>query len=130
VVRKIMPSRKSLNILVAEDDDLIGELLSEMLVEMGHAVCAVTTTEADTVAAAHRFQPDLLIVDFHLNPGSGVDAVDLIMQTRSIPHILVSGNIAKVRELRPDAVMLEKPYNRASLLSAIRRTSEQAQHAT
>jgi CheY-like chemotaxis protein len=125
-----MQAQKSLNILVAEDDVLIGELLSEMLVEMGHGVCAVTMTEADTVTAARHFQPDLMIVDFRLNPGSGLDAVDLIMQTRFIPHILVSGNIARVRQLRPDATMLEKPYSRASLVSAIRRTDEQARHVT
>lgn len=124
-----MPDQRSLNILVAEDDELIGELLSEMLLQMGHAVCAVTTTQADTVAAAGLCQPDLLIVDFRLSPGNGIDAVDLILQTRHIPHILVSGNIAKVRALRPDAVMLEKPYTRASLLSAIARTSAQAHHA-
>ena len=125
-----MPNLKSLNILVAEDDDLIGELLSEMLVGMGHAVCAVTSTEADTVLAAHRFQPDLMIVDFRLSPGSGIDAVDLITQTRFIPHILVSGNIARVRELRPDAETLEKPYTQAALAAAISRTSEQNHHAT
>ena len=125
-----MPSQPALNILVAEDDDLIGELLSEMLVQMGHSVCAVTTTQADTVEAAARFGPDLLIVDCRLSPGSGIEAVDLIMQTRMIPHILVSGNIGKVRELRPEAVMLEKPYTRASLLSAIGRTIGQAPRAS
>jgi len=125
-----MPDQKSLKILVAEDDELIGELLSEMLVLMGHEVCALTTSEADTVAAANRFQPDLLIVDFRLGQGSGIEAVDVIMQTGFIPHILVSGNIARVRELRPEAVMLEKPYTRASLMVAIGRVSGQSTHVT
>jgi len=121
-----MPGQKSLNILVAEDDELIGELLSEMLVQMGHGVCSIETTEAGTVAAARLYQPDLLIVDLRLSPGSGVDAVDLIMQTRFIPHILVSGSIARLRELRPDAIMLEKPYTQAALAAAILRTSQHA----
>jgi len=125
-----MTAQKSLNILVAEDDDLIGELLAEMLAEMGHGVCAITTTETDTVNAARQFQPELMIVDFRLSTGSGLDAVDLIMQTQFIPHILVSGNIARVRQLRPDAITLEKPYTRASLEAAIRRTSDQDHHAT
>lgn len=117
---------KSLKILIAEDDELIGELLAEMLAGMGHVVCAVEATEAGTVAAAQHFQPELMIVDLQLSPGSGINAVDLIQQTRFIPHILVSGNIAKVRELRPDAIMLEKPYTQISLASAIRRASELA----
>lgn len=119
-----MSVHKSLRILVAEDDALIGELLGEMLELMGHDVCAITTTEAGTVSAASQFQPELLIVDFRLSPGSGLDAVNLIMQTRFIPHILVSGNIAQVRDLRPDAIMLEKPYSQAALANAIRRSSE------
>ena len=111
----------SLKIVVAEDDDLIGELLAEMLTGMGHVICAVEASEAGTVEAARRFQPDLLIVDLQLSPGSGIDAVDRIMQTRVTPHILMSANIAKIRELRPDAVMLEKPFTQASLALAKRR---------
>jgi CheY-like chemotaxis protein len=121
-----MADMKSLNILVAEDDTLIGELLAEMLSQMGHEVCAITTTEAGTVTAARQSHPDLMIVDLRLSPGSGVDAVDLIMQTRFIPHILVSGSIARLRELRPHAVLLEKPYSQAALAAAILRTSAHA----
>ena len=117
---------KSFKILVAEDDDLIGEMLAEMLVSMGHEVCAIESSEAGTVAAALRFSPDLLIVDLQLSPGSGIAAVDRITQTRSVPHILVSGNIARARDLRPEAIMLEKPYTQASLALAIRRASERA----
>jgi len=113
-----------MTILVAEDDELIGELLAEMLVDLGHVVCAIESTEQGTVDAALRFQPDLLIVDFQLSPGSGINAVDLITQTQAVPHILVSGNIARVRQLRPDAILLEKPYTQRTLVSAIRRASE------
>jgi DNA-binding response OmpR family regulator len=123
MVHSLMPDPRSLTILVAEDDALIGELLGEMLTLMGHTVCAVTTTEADTVAAAQRHAPDLMIVDMGLNPGSGIAAVDLIMRTGFIPHILVSGNIARVRELRPGAMMMEKPYTPAALAAAIARTT-------
>ena len=128
VVQDTMPNQQALTILVAEDDSLIGELLAEMLTLMGHTVCAITTTEIDTVAAAHRFQPELMIVDLGLNPGSGIAAVDLINRTTFIPHILVSGNIARVRQLRPGAMMLEKPYTCASLAAAIACTAETGRH--
>jgi len=125
-----MPDQQALTILVAEDDSLIGELLAEMLTLMGHTVCAITTTEIDTVAAAHRFQPDLMIVDLGLNPGSGIAAVDLINRTTFIPHILVSGNIAQIRQLRAGAIMLEKPYTPASLATAIACTCEKGRKVT
>ena len=111
---------RSLTILVAEDDILIGELLSDMLAGMGHKVCGVEATEAGTVAAAYLHAPDLMIVDLHLNPGSGVGAVDQILQRLFIPHIFVSGNIAKLIELRPDAIHLVKPYTQGSLEEVVR----------
>lgn len=117
-----------MKIVVAEDDELIGELLGEMLADMGHVVCAVEATQNGTIAAARQFQPELLIVDLQLSPGNGIDAVDLILQTRSVPYILVSGNIARIRELRPEAVMLEKPYTRASLAAAIDLAGKIAAH--
>jgi len=120
----MMSGAKSMKILIAEDDELIGELLGEILVEMGHVVCAIKSTETGTVNAALQFQPDLMIVDSQLSPGSGIDAVDRIIQTRPVAHIMVSGNIASVRERRPDAIMLQKPYTRLSLASAILRASE------
>jgi DNA-binding response OmpR family regulator len=36
---------KPLNVLIIEDDDLIGGLLDQLLAAMGHVVCATATTE-------------------------------------------------------------------------------------
>jgi len=47
----------SLRILVVEDDILISMLLAEVLIGMGHEVCAIATTKADAVAAADRCKP-------------------------------------------------------------------------
>ena len=44
----------SLRILIVEDDALIGMLLADMLTAMGHAVCAVTRTQHEAVAAAEQ----------------------------------------------------------------------------
>ena len=116
----MIAGRWSLKIVVAEDDDLIGELLAEMLTSMGHVVCAVEASETGTVEAARRFQPELLIVDLHLSPGCGIAAVDRITRMRPVAHVLMSANIVKLRALRPDAVMLEKPFTLASLARAKR----------
>jgi len=119
----MIAQQKSLKILVAEDDDLISELLSELLVSMGHVVCTITSTEAETVRATLEFEPELLIVDYKLSPGSGIAALEQILRKRHFPHIVVSSNIAGVLALRPDAIMLEKPFTQASLADAILRAS-------
>jgi two-component system, response regulator PdtaR len=112
---------KALRILVAEDDALIGMLLEEMLTEMGYFVCSVEATEVDTVAAATKHRPDMMIVDARLGEGSGIQAVDKILLTGFIPHIFASGDTLGVRMQRPTAVVLGKPYNEWDIAQAIVR---------
>jgi CheY-like chemotaxis protein len=110
-----------LRVLVVEDDALIGELLAEMLVDMGHDVCAVEMTEAGAVAAAIRCRPDLMIVDVQLGDGNGVDAVTTIHRSGPVPHVFVSGDISKVKLPWPSSVIIQKPYREADLARVIRR---------
>jgi two-component system, response regulator PdtaR len=109
----------ALRVLVVEDDALMGDLLAEMLEEMGHSVCAVALTEADAVKAAARDAPDLMMVDVALGQGSGIVAMDEILRTGFVLHFFMSGNVAKVRAQRPDAAVLEKPFQEKQLKCAI-----------
>jgi two-component system, response regulator PdtaR len=121
-LRHTMPvSVTALRILVAEDDPLIGILLDEMLVEMGHEVCAVVASEAEAVAAAGQHKPDLVIVDARLGDGSGVHAVDAMLRLGPMPHVFVTGDATSVRRSRPEAVVIEKPFREPDLVDAIQR---------
>lgn len=112
---------KALKILVVEDNALVAELLAELLVELGHEVCAVETTEDGAVASAARHKPDLMIIDVRLGLGSGIGAMDTITRTDPMPHVFVSGDITKIRQLHPNAVALQKPYAEATLVAAMER---------
>jgi len=112
---------KALRILVVEDDALIGMLLAEVLAEMGHEVCAIEANEADAVAAAARCGPDLMIVDARLGDESGIAAVDKILGTGAVPHVFISGDPASVRLLRPNAVVIQKPFRGPDLALAMRQ---------
>jgi two-component system, response regulator PdtaR len=105
----------ALNVLIIEDDALIGMLLTEMLQEMGHVVCATAVTEEDAVADAARYKPSLMIVDEQLLEGSGMSAVERILRTGSVACVFMSG--ANVR--RPGATVLLKPFVEADLVRAI-----------
>jgi CheY-like chemotaxis protein len=109
---------KALSVLVVEDDSIVGMLLAELLELMGYDVCAIEATEAGAVAAAVRCRPDLMIVDVQLSNGSGISAVEEILRTRVIPYVFVSGDISRVKALRPGAV-LQKPYRESDLEQAI-----------
>ncbi len=110
-----------LRILVVEDDVLIGALLAEMLIAMGHAVCAVATTEAGAVAAAAEHRPGLVIADARLGAGSGLRAVAEITRAGPVPHVFMSGDLSKIRASHPDATMLRKPFGEPELRRAIQR---------
>jgi DNA-binding response OmpR family regulator len=117
---------KTLRILVVEDDAMIGMLLSEMLEEMGHEVCALERTEARAVSAAIRCRPDVMIVDARLGQGSGISAVEKICATLPVPHLFASGDVAGVKALRPDAVVIQKPFREADLARGIQRALDTA----
>ena len=112
---------KALRVLVVEDEMLIGMLLADTLVAMGHDVCAVEATEAGAVAAAARCNPDLMIVDARLCQGSGVSAVEEILRTGWIPHVFVSGETTTIQALRPGAIVIQKPFRDIDLNRAIQR---------
>lgn len=111
----------ALRVLLVEDERLIALLLSETLIAMGHSVCAIASTEADAVAQAQMHRPDLMIVDAGLSNGDGVAAVETILKARRVPHLFVTGDGRKVKALRPDAVILEKPFFENDLVAAIER---------
>jgi DNA-binding response OmpR family regulator len=108
-------------VLVIEDDAIIGMFLGEMLADLGYEVCAIEATEDEAVAAADRCRPGLMIVDALLGHGSGISAVATILRTGPVPHVFVTGDTAQVRALRPDAVVLQKPFRKLELTRAIGR---------
>jgi CheY-like chemotaxis protein len=110
---------KALSILVVEDDAVLGLLVAETLKQMGHRVCAIETTQADAVTAAVRYEPDLVIVDAQLRFGNGITAIEDMLRTGPIPHVFVTGDTAGVKALRPDAVVVQKPFREADLVRAI-----------
>jgi DNA-binding response OmpR family regulator len=112
-------SMKPLRVLVVEDNAMIGMLLAEMLVAMGHDVCAVEMTEAGGVAAAARLRPDLMIVDAQLDQGSGLAAMRTILRAGPMPHLFISG--ADVETDSPDTVVLQKPFHERQLVCALDR---------
>ena len=52
---------------------------------------------------------------------SGVVAIDTIHRTGPVPHVFVSGNLARLRALRPGSIAIQKPYREAELALVIQR---------
>lgn len=110
---------KPLRVLLVEDEVLIAMLLIQVLEEMGHDVCATESTECGAVATAARCRPDMIVADARLREGSGVSAMAKILLTGHVPHVFVSGDVSGVRALRPDAVVIQKPFFASDLARAM-----------
>ena len=113
--------KRAARVLVVEDEAVVASLLAEVLEGMGHDVCGIEAGEADAVATALRCKPDLMIVDARLGDGCGVSAVEEILRTGPVPHVFVSGDALRIKGLRPDAVVIQKPFREADLARAIQQ---------
>ena len=101
----------ALRIVLVEDDAIIALDLSELLVAMGHQVCAIASSEEEAVEAAARFRPDLMIVDGGLVEGSGVMAMRRILAQGPVAHVYVTGSPRAVLAQVPGAIILAKPFS-------------------
>ena len=109
----------SLRVLIIEDEAMIAMLYSEVLTELGHATCAIATTEEEAFSFASTLKPDLMLVDMHLHEGSGTGAVTRILASTFIPHIFISGDAIRSQASFPHAIQLQKPFNEHQLARAV-----------
>ncbi len=116
-----------MKVLIADDDQTIRLLLTDMLVDLGHSVVAAANgAEAVEVAAAK--QPDVVILDFLMPKLSGLDALKAMRQRGlAMPAVLLSAiSDSSMRELEgfeaPDAI-LEKPFKKRTIEEALARAT-------
>jgi CheY-like chemotaxis protein len=76
---RLTPAR----ILVVDDNDDIGEVMGEMLREMGHDVVVVTDGPA-ALATVERFTPHVAMIDIGLPE---MDGYELVTRLRALNHL-------------------------------------------
>ncbi len=69
-------------ILIADDDELVAELASQVLIDAGHA-CGWVTTAEDTLALLVRKRPDILLLDQDM---PGMSGLTMLRQLRGSPE--------------------------------------------
>jgi DNA-binding response OmpR family regulator len=70
-------------ILIADDDDLIAQLASEVLIDAGHA-CGWVTSAAEAWRLVQKKRPDLLLLDQEMPGESGMT---LLRRLRRSPEL-------------------------------------------
>jgi DNA-binding NtrC family response regulator len=118
-------------ILVVDDEADYPHLLSIILGKEGFDV-QTACTGAEAVRVVARFVPDVLIVDWMLEPANnGLDVAKTIEERNpKLQTILITGYPSASLESRvqqlPNVEFLAKPFTPADLVAMVRRASASA----
>ena len=110
------------DVVIIEDEPLIAMDLELLLQDLGHHVLRVARTEREAIAAVTQTRPGLVLADIQLADGSsGVDAVNDILATFSVPVIFVTAYPERLLTgTKPEPTFLiRKPYQRDALKAVI-----------
>lgn len=122
---KEKPEHKQKSILIAEDEDILRELLAELLISYEFNV--ITSSNGDDVLKELEagLKPDLLIIDQKMPDMDGVTCIRKIKEMKlKVPIILASGSQSdsyceeEINSLVDKTI--SKPYNFEEMLSVIR----------
>ena len=101
-------------ILIIEDEPLIAMDIEQMVLDLGHSVTGIARTRDEAVALFEKTQPKMVLADIQLADGSsGIDAVNDILDTASIPVIFITAFPERLLTgERPEpAFLVTKPFN-------------------
>ncbi|MFN2101077.1 response regulator [Altererythrobacter sp. MF3-039] len=110
------------SVLIIEDEPLISMQLEDLVRSIGHDICgtAATRTQAQEVVAEKT--PGLVLADIQLADGSsGLDAVDDILSSTSVPVIFITAYPERLLTGdRPEPTYLvTKPFQESTVRAAI-----------
>lgn len=115
---------KTLKIGIVEDDMIIANAISEMLVESGYNVTKPAKRYSEAIAMIEDEAPDLLLLDITiLGKMDGIEVARTVQKSFNIPYIFLTANtdfdtISRAKEVHPSA-FLAKPVTRPQLHAAI-----------
>src|SRR4051812_33319329 len=110
---------KSARILIVDDERSSAELLSKILQKAGYSICITVTDPRLAVERFEQMCPDLVLLDLHMAPMSGIEVlerIDRMVSPRLRPPVLViTGDTtpdAKYQALKAGATdFLSKPLD-------------------
>ncbi len=115
--------RKSLRVLLAEDETAIRWLLAAALRQAGYEVVeAKSGPEALSLAAKMRTPPDLLLTDVHMPKMDGEELARRLADLQPGVRVLyISGYVGR-EQIDPASAFLAKPFEKEDFLRAVDET--------
>jgi two-component system, response regulator PdtaR len=111
----------AMNVLIAEDEFLLGLLLTEFLLEAGHTVLGPAMTAREALALARATPPDLALIDIELRDGDSGIALAETLGREGVLSIFVSAQPDLARSNPRHAIgYIPKPYTPALVIETVR----------
>jgi CheY-like chemotaxis protein len=110
------------DVLIIEDEPIIGLDLTRLTRELGHRVTGVAATRDEAVEMARRQRPGLVLSDIRLADGSsGLDAATDILKSFDIPVIFITAFPERLLTgERPEpAFLITKPFREETVKALI-----------
>ena len=112
----------STDVLIIEDEPIIGLDLTRLTRELGHRVTGVAATRDEAVSLAQQKQPGLVLADIRLADGSsGMDAAADILKSFDIPVIFITAfpEHLLTGERPEPAFLITKPFREEAVKALI-----------
>ena len=111
-------------IMVVEDEELVAFAIKSLLEGIGYEVPYVLSSGEEAVREAGETEPDLILMDIHLNGRmSGIEAAGIIKDSYRLPVVYLTAysdadTLDKAKRTEPYGFVL-KPYDEHSLEATI-----------
>jgi DNA-directed RNA polymerase specialized sigma24 family protein len=102
------------DVMIIEDEPLIAMDIEQMVESLGHRVVGTARTHTEATALFNRTHPKMILADIQLADGtSGIDAVNEILSTASVPVIFITAFPERLLTgQRPEpAFLVTKPFS-------------------
>jgi DNA-directed RNA polymerase specialized sigma24 family protein len=110
------------DVLIIEDEPLIGIDLETLVESLGHSVTGIARTHKEAIQLARAREPGLVLADIRLADGSsGLDAVNEILASFEVPVVFITAFPEQLLTgTRPEpAFLIAKPFRPATVAAVI-----------
>lgn len=117
-------NRMAKRILIVEDEFIIGQNLTEILLEFGYEVVAHAFDADEALLVLNANKVDLILLDINLGKGmDGIEFAEVIENQFGLPFVFLtshadSSTILRAKGCRPLAYLL-KPFKKAEIFASL-----------
>ena len=109
-----------LKILIAEDNEMLGDLFEDYLSEVGFEVVGVARTVGDAVDLAVSHRPDVAVVDYRMGGHLGTEIIRQLPASSRPAILYLSGEpLARVLTKADGEGFIQKPVSLHDLAKAL-----------